>query len=448
MPRSLRPLIAAVMSAAFLLAQTSAAMAAGLQIIRDDEIEQTLRDFARPVLEQAGLSPSTVRMVLIDDPTLNAFVAGGQNIFFHTGLLMQVKNPAELVGVIAHESGHIASGHLARTRIEMDNLSTQALIGQILGFAIALGAKSGEAAVAASSASQSIALRSILRHSRIQEGAADQAGVRFLEDANLPVTGFMTFMQQLASQELLPESQQSEYVRTHPISQDRVDFLRSVVDSHPDSGRIPAGWDQKLARLQAKLEGYLTPERALLRKGDDTTTRYAYAIAYDRKGDVTKALSLTDSIIKDEPDNPYFYELKGQILFESGKVNDALAPYAKAVQLAPKAGLIAGAYGHALLEAKPPKLDEAIRQLQNALAIEPKQSMTHQFLAIAYGRQGNEGLSRLHLAERSLLQGKYKDARTEANLALNALPAKGAARQRALDILDAAAAGEDRQRDR
>ncbi len=431
--------------AAMLLAPVTA-RAAGMQIIRDDEIEDTLRTFARPIFEQAGLSPSTVRIIMIQDPTLNAFVAGGQNIFFHTGLLMQVKNPAELVGVIAHESGHIASGHLARSRIEADNLTAQAWLAQVLGFAVAIGAKSGEAAMAAASASQSIALRSMLRHSRIQEGAADQSGVRFLQDAGLPVEGFMTFMEQLASQELLPESQQSEYVRTHPISQDRVDFLRNIIATSPGHGQIPAGWDAKLARMQAKLEAYLLPDRALMKRGNDTTGRYAQAIAWYRKGDIPKALTLADGIIADEPDNPYFYELKGEMLFENGKVTPALTAYAKAAELAPKAGLIAAAYGHALLEAG--KLDQAVSQLQRALQIEPKQSMTHQFLAMAYGRQGKEGLSRLHLAERSLLQGKFKSARTEANLALNALPKTGASRQRALDILDAAAAGEEKMKNR
>ena len=443
MRRFPRFIIAAFVLAAMLLAQAPA-QAAGLKVIRDDEIEDTVRDFARPVFEQAGLSPSTVRIILIQDPSLNAFVAGGQNMFFHTGLLMQVQNPAELVGVIAHESGHIASGHLARSRIEADNLTAQAWLGQILGLAVAIGAKSGDAAMAAASASQSLAMRSMLRHSRIQEGAADQSGVRFLQDAGLPVDGFMTFMEKLASQELLPESQQSEYVRTHPISQDRVDFLRNVIDNTPRKGQTPAGWDARLKRIQAKLEAYLIPDRALMKRGTDTTSRYAQTIAHYRKGDFTKALALADTIIADEPNNPYFQEIKGQMLFESGKGQQAVSAYAKAAELDPKAGLIAGAYGHALLEAG--KLDEAVRQLQRALQLEPRQSSTHQFLAMAYGRLGNEGLSRLHLAERSLLQGKFKDARTEANLALNALPKSGASRQRALDILDAAAIGEEKMR--
>jgi predicted Zn-dependent protease len=292
-----------------------------------------------------------------------------------------------------------------------------------------------------------VALRGLLRHSRIQESAADQSGVRFLQGAGLPVDGFMTFMEQLASQELLPESQQSEYVRTHPISQDRVDFLRNVIESGRRGGQVPPAWDGILSRMQAKLEGYLFPDRALLRRGDDVATRYGQTIAWYRKGEFDRALPLIDGLIKTEPKNAYFHELKGQMLFERGRVNDALPSYRQAAALAPRAGLIAGAYGHALVEAKPPQLDEAVRQLQRAIGLEPRQPGFHQFLAIAYGRQGKEGLSRLHLAERSLLQGKFDSARTEANLALNALP-HGASRQRALDILDAAAAGERRKKDK
>lgn len=434
---------------ALLCVTTVAAQAApNMKVIRDDEIEATLRDFARPILDQAGLSPANVRMILIEDNTLNAFVAGGQNIFFHTGLLLKVKTPDELAGVIAHESGHIASGHLARMHAEFENASLQAMIGQLLGLAVALGAKSGDAGMAITAAAQSAALSGVLRHSRAQESAADQAGVRFLQGAQLPVGGFMTFMEQLASQELLPDSQQSEYVRTHPISQDRVDFLRNVIETARSAGTVPAAWNGKLARMQAKLEGYLFPDRALMKRGDDVVTRYGQAIALYRKGQFDKALPMIDGLIAAEPDNPYFHELKGQMLFEHGRVNEALAPYGKAAAGAPKAGLIAAAYGHALLEAKPAQIDAAIKQLHRALQLEPKQSHTHYLLGLAYGRQGKEGLSRLHLAERALLQGKFDAARTEANLALNALPQSGASRQRALDILDAAAEGARRKKER
>lgn len=427
--------LASLLFLCFCLGLAAPASAQSMKLIRDEEIEQILRDFSRPVFEQAGLSPSAVRIVLIEDSTLNAFVAGGQNIFFHTGLILQTKTAAELVGVIAHESGHIASGHLARMQGEVDNANLQALLANLLGFAVAIGSGSGEAGVAINSAAQNFALRGLLRHSRIQESAADQAGVRYLQGAGLPVEGFLSFMELLAGQELLPESQQSEYVRTHPVSQDRVDFLRNVTEQQSSRGKTPASWDEKLALMQAKLTGFIYPDRALLKKGDGFAERYGRAIAHYRKGNIPLALKEIDTLITDHPDNAYLHELKGQVLFENGRVNEALEPYARAVERAPRSGLIAAAYGHALLEAKPSKPEQAVRQFERALSIEPKMSRSHHLLAIAYGKLGREGMSRLHLAEEDLLQGKLGDARTEANLALNALPAGSASRLRALDIL-------------
>ncbi len=432
----------------FCLGLAAPASAQGMKLIRDEEIEQILRDFSRPVFEQAGLSPSAVRLVLIEDSSLNAFVAGGQNIFFHTGLILQTKTPAELVGVIAHESGHIASGHLARMQGEVDNANLQALLANLLGFAVAIGSGSGEAGVAINSAAQTLALRGLLRHSRIQESAADQSGVRYLQGASLPVDGFLSFMEVLSGQELLPESQQSEYVRTHPVSQDRVDFLRNVIEQQSNTGKTPASWNDKLAVMQAKLTGFIYPDRALLKKGDSFAERYGRAIAHYRKGNVALALKDIETLIVEQPENPWLHELKGQVLFENGRVNEALAPYGRAVELAPRSGLIAGAYGHALLEAKPARAQDAVRQFERALSIEPKLSRSHHLLAMAYGKLGKEGMSRLHLAEEDLLQGKLSDARTEANLALNALPAGSASRLRALDILESIERAEKRKKNR
>src|SRR5690606_22011049 len=212
--------------ALLLVAALSApALADGMKIIRDEEIEQALKTFARPVQVEAGLSPQAVSFILIEDDELNAFVAGGQNIFVHTGLLLKSKNAAEVTGVLAHETGHIAGGHLFRAQEAVDDLSIQPMLANIIGVAVAIGTKSADAGLAVSSAGQSMALRTILRHTRIQETAADQAGVRFLQDARLPVSGLLGFMETMESQELLPESEQSAYVRTHPLTRDRVDFL-------------------------------------------------------------------------------------------------------------------------------------------------------------------------------------------------------------------------------
>ncbi len=415
----------------------------GLRIARDEEIEQALKTMARPIFDAAGLSADNVRFILVEDNDLNAFVAGGQNIFINTGLILRTKNAAELIGVIAHETGHIASGHLFRAREAVDDLSLQVMLARALGIAVAIGTKSSDAGIAIGTAGQSFAERSILRHSRTQESAADQAGVRFLKDQRLPLDGFLSFMQTLESQELLPESQQTQYIRTHPLTQDRVDFLRHAVETGPAQPELPAAWQDMHARMKAKLLGFLFPVRALQNKETGLPARYARAIAHYRQGKTSKALEILSGLLTEEPANPWFLELKGQILFESGRLDEACAAYARSLEQYNGSGLIQAAYGHALLETAgygakldKKKLDLAIGALQLSLESEPRQPETHRLLATAYGKKGEEGLSRLHLAEEALLKSNRDFAKTEATLAQKALAKNTPGWLRAQDILD------------
>ena len=427
------------------------ASAAAAGVIRDEEIEQDIKTFLRPVFLEAGVSPSSVRFIILDNREINAFVAGGQNIFLNTALILETKNVDELVGVCAHETGHIAHGDIIRTRQTMENISLETLVIQVLGMAAAIGAGSGQAAAAVASATSTAGLRSFLTHSRQQETAADQAGVSFLQHAHLPVTGMLSFMQNLAGQELLPESSQSEYMRTHPLTQDRVNYVQGVVDQERSHYASPAKWAEMHARIKAKLKGYLYPDQALQDKGDSVPSRYGRAIAYYRKSDMPKALALLDPLLTEQPRDPYFHELKAQILFENGKIEESLGPYAKAVEYAPQSGLIRAAYGHALLEAKADaskRQAEAIKQLQISLQSEPLQPQTHHMLAIAYGKQGQEGMSRLHLAEEGLLENKPDFAIKEARLAQAALPKSSPAQLRASDILDLAKKNAKKMKDK
>lgn len=422
------------------LLSTQAMAGSGMSLIRDEEIERSLRTMTKPVLHQAGLSPEAVRFVIVESSDLNAFVAGGQNIFLFTHLVLETKNPEELIGVIAHEAGHIADGHLFRAQAEISDLSLQAMLANIIGVAVAIGARAPGAGVAIGSAGSSITERQFLRHTRTQEGAADQAGVRFLLGAGLPVTGFLSFMQKLSSQELLPESQQSEYARTHPLAQDRIDYLEHVVAEKP-AGATPEAWAELHRRIKGKLLGYLFPDRALQAKDDSVATQYGRAIAWFRKGQIDNALAALEPLIKAEPENPYFYELKGQILLSNGRVEEAISAYQKAVSFAPFSGLIRIAYAHSLLQSKNSKnerLAEAVKQLTLALQKEKQLSEPHYMLAVAYGKMGQEGLSRLHLAEEALMQNKPEFAQREANLARAHLKKGTPSYQRALDILETA----------
>lgn len=418
----------------------SPAFADAMNIIRDEEIEQSLKIMTKPVFDQAGLSGDTVRFVIVESSELNAFVAGGQNIFLYTELILQTQNPAELYGVIAHETGHIAGGHLLRGQVEMSGLSLQAMFAALLGMAVAVGAHAPDAGVAIGAMGSSITTREFLRHSRTQEGSADQAGVRFLQGAGLPVSGFLSFMKKLGSQELLPESEQSQYVLTHPLTEDRIDFLKRIVDESPQ-GKSPPAWDELHRRIKAKLLGYIFPDRALQDKDTSASARYARAIAWFRKGQLDKALELLDPLLREEPDNPYFHELKGQMLLENGRVEAAVADYARAVKLAPFSGLMRIAYAHSLLESREKKeehLAEAVRQLNIAIGKERQMPEPHHLLAIAYGKQGQEGMSRLHLAEEALMQNKLDFAKREASLARANLKKGTPAYLRADDILNAA----------
>lgn len=428
----------AVLGLFLCLLLSTAAAQADMRFIRDQETEDALHLFARPIFQQAGLTPSSVRFILVGDDTLNAFVAGGQNMFFHTGLLLETSDIAELLGVIAHETGHIASGHLFRTQTAMDDISMQSMLISILGLAAAIGARSGDAAGAAMTAGSTFAQRSFLKHSRVQESAADQAGVRYLKDAHLPLDGFLSFMGKLSAQELLPESQQSEYVRTHPLTRDRIDFLQTAVNQQRRKDPVPPEWIETHKRIRAKLFGYLFPERAVNDKGTDIASRYGRTIALYRRGRTAEALAETDRLIALEKNNPWFHELKGQILFENGQVAESVAPYKTAVTHAPHSGMIRAAYAHALMESSrnddKAALQEAVSQLKASLRTEPYQARTHRLLATAYGRLGQDGMSHLHLAEEAFIRGNYAFARREIILAQKSLPKNSPAWLRADDI--------------
>lgn len=392
-------------------------------IIRDAEIENTLREFSIPFFDAAGIGPNDVNLILVNDSRLNAFVAGGMNIFLYTGLILEAENPGELIGVIAHETGHIAGAHLIRTRAAIEQASFQTLLTSIIGVAAALGTGSGEAAGAVLAGSSSFAQQGFLAHSRTQEAAADQAAVKYLSDAGYNAEGLLTFLEKLQSQEILPTSQQSEYIRTHPLTSNRIAYLRENVHSTKHKHDFSSVWHDKFNRIQSKLLGFIYPDRALYYKSESIPHRYGRAIAHYRKNNLDKATTMIDALINDEPQNPYFHELKGQMLYENGRIKESLPSYAKAVQLLPGSGLLRIGYGQALLAIAKKDADyqRSILHLERALGQETRSPRIHRLLATAYGRIGQEGIARLHLAEESVLRRDISSARRQIGLAEPAL---------------------------
>jgi predicted Zn-dependent protease len=402
--------------------------------IRDAEIENYLRALATPIYQAADVDPPSVSINIVESNVVNAFVASGQNEFFYTGLLQLTDSPEQMAGVIAHETGHIAGGHLIRGREEMRNASAEAILGLIL--AVAAGAAAGNGGLAAGgvSGAQQIAERSFLSFSRSVEASADAAGLSFLDKAGISARGMLEFFKKLAGQELLPVDRQAEYVRTHPLTQDRIDNVQEHLDHSPlKDAKLADKFYVMHERMKAKLLGYLQPETALLRYTENDkrlTARYSLAIALYRTAKPDRAIALTDTLIHDEPENPFFYELKGQIQFENGRIEDSLVNYKKANDLLPDSALLRESYGHALLESKDPdNLDRSIQQLLESNRLEERTPIVWHLLASAWGRKAEvthlqifEGMATYALAEEAVADGRDKPAGQLAERAMKILP--------------------------
>ena len=415
------------------------------QFIRDAEVENTIRDFCTPIFQVAGLDPQAVRILLINDSSLNAFVAGGQNIFIHTGLIARSENPGQLIGVIAHETGHIVGGHLIRLNEAVANASTEAILAMLLGAAAGAVSGDGQTAAGVMLGGQQMAMRNLLAFSRSQEQQADQMAMRFLDESHWSARGILEFFNILGDQELLVSSRQDPYVRTHPLTRDRVTFVREHVEKSPYSDQAwPADWVERHRRIKVKLFAFLEPPaKTLMRyKEDDLSleARYARAIAYYRKPDLDAASKLIDGLLAERPQDPYFWELKGQMLFENGRGREAVEPYRKAVDYLPNSALLRIGLGQAEIESDDPSLlADAAANLTIAVRLEPEDAFAWQQLAIAFGRDGKEGMASYALAEYFLLSGKLPEANYHANKAEELLGHKGPIWLRLQDIKSQAA---------
>ncbi len=420
-----------------------------LSFVSDAEIENTIRVYATPLFQAAGLDPSSVRIHLVGDKSLNAFVAGGQNLFLNTGLLMRTEHAGQVIGVIAHEIGHIAGGHLSRIHDAMRDTTAQSILAYVLGGAAAIGTGRPELGQAIILGGQQAALRTFLRYTRTQESAADQAAFRLLEATNTSAQGLLEFFEILGDQELLSVRHQDPYVRTHPLTFDRVEALRNHLSRSTSARALPADYSERHRRMRAKLMAFLNPISRTLREYKATDTaieaRYARAIAYcgcgpgQRRAELDKALALIEGLIRERPADPFFQELRGQMLFENGRVAESLDPFGRAVQLQPGSYLLRIGLARAQLENNDPALlASAILNLRAALLNQPNSASIWHQLAIAYGRDGQMGMSALSMAEEAFLKGKKRDARYHAKRAEKVLPRGSPAWLQAQDIQAAA----------
>lgn len=380
--------------------------------IRDAEVENTLRELTSPILHAADLNENNVRLFVINDPAINAFVAGGLNIFIHTGLILRAETPEMLIGVIAHEAGHIAGAHLSSLSSASKQASIGSLLSYVLGAAAAISGNS-QAAGAIMSGGQNLALRNMLSHYRGNEQKADQAAISYMETANIPPHGMLEMFELLRRNEQKHNTQQDPYLRTHPLTSERIATMRSTVSTSKLTAKdIPKRIRTQHARMVAKLYSFLEPpEKTFTRYPDSDISEAAHlarAIAHFRTPDLTKALTSVDALIELNPDDAYAYDLKGQILFEYGKVKEASEAYQKANHLAPRTALILSDLGKAYIALN--QLNDAVLALEQSTQIDDSHSPSFHQLAIAYGKQEKFGRSNIALAQEALLHSSLEDA--------------------------------------
>jgi len=411
----------------------------GPSVLRDSETELLFADISKPLIKAAGLDPRSVRVVLLNDPEINAFVATGQTVYIQSGLIQSVDNVNQLQGVIAHELGHVAGGHSIRLQDGAKAATGLSIATLVLG-ALAIAAGAGDAAMGIIAAGQQAAMGKFLAFSRTQEATADQAGAHYLSVAGISGKGMLDFFGKLQNQEYrLAIYATDSYARTHPLSSERVQALEQVFRKDPAWGNPPdPALNARFLRIKAKLFGFVDPKHAVVKypeSDQSVPAHYARAYAYHVGGYPDKALSEADALLKAEPDDPFFLELKGQILLEGGKPAEAIAPLREATKRSGDMPLIAGMLGHALVATEDPKnFIEAKQVLKAAVNRDNENPFAWYQLGIIYDREGDPGRAALATAERSNLEGDPKLALATANTAMKAIPPGSPDWLRAQDI--------------
>jgi len=437
MPRSwLHKSFCGFLAIVYALAASAAAAPAaaqGIPLIRDTEVENLLKDYSRPIFKAAGLG-SHITMRIVRHESFNAFVIDGLNVFMNTGTILQAKTPNEVIGVIAHETGHITGGHMAALRTRVARDQTKALLLMVLGIGLMVGGavSGGDSARDVGGAGggvmmggQEMIMRSMLSERRAQESAADQAGVRFLEATRQSGRGMLETFENFAQQEYVSATHQDTFVRSHPVAADRIARLRDLVTKSPyadqkDSPALQLRHDMARAKISGYLEGRPTVLNRYPASDNSLPARYARAIARNCSGKCDQSMGEVDALIKEKPDNPYFWEIKGSFYYWSGKHREAIPSLRKALQLAGgNESLIQVELAQAMMATEDASLlDEAMSLLRRAILTDPTHAPAHHQLATVFYRKGLYPQADLAAAQGHFEEGNVKQAQTFAGRAL------------------------------
>jgi predicted Zn-dependent protease len=426
------------------------ASAQAISLLQDTETERLLRTYEDPILKVAGLDPTAVKMYIVNDTSLNAFVAEGQNIFVNAGLFIQLKNPNEITGVLAHETGHMAGGHLIRDTRAIAKAEIPMLLSMVVGLAAAI-AGAGEAGMILMGMGESAAQAEFLGFSRVQEATADQMGQRFLRQTHQSGLGMVHVFERMANENASAGIDEKQFASDHPADRDRVALLQEEADASPyrDVPDSPASI-HAYEMVKAKVIGFLLAPRDVLYRYPVSDTsepaRYARAMVYMRLPDLPKALAEINSLIKDEPKNPYFYEVLGQIYVSMSQPRKGIPPYQTSVDLLPDAPELRISLAAAQVATERKEIEKvAIDNLKIALQQDNDQPFAWYEMAQAYSDLGNEPMANLATAERYYVFGAMPQAALFAGRARQKLAQGSPDWERANDII-AVAATQPKQR--
>ncbi|MFY0660156.1 MAG: M48 family metalloprotease [Shimia sp.] len=441
---ALRARVVTLLTTCALVLASTAAQAVSL--LRDPDIEHALQRMAAPVLYAAGLG-GNIKILLVDDQRLNAFVIDHGHIFINSGMIMRMNTPEMLQSVIAHEAAHIANGHIARRMANLDSARTTAGLGLALGLAAAAVSGRGDVGAALAFGTQSSALRQFLAHTRAEESSADQSGIRYLARAGIDPSGTLDVHRLFEGQELLSASRQDPYMRSHPLTRDRLRAAEGFVAAYAGNAKPNPDLNYWYDRARGKTTAFIRPTKWTLsrhQESDAEDVRHMrLAVAYHRQQNTAKAVSHINQALETRPDDPYYYELKAQILLESRQFQNAVIAYRKAADLAPSNALILGGLGRALLTVNRPK--EALQYLEAARARDFRDARVLRDLGSAYAQTNQHGMASLLAAERYALANRLDDAEIHARRAMARLPQGSSAFRRADDIARAAKRRKDKK---
>ncbi len=391
-------------------------------MLSDTEIGMTLAAFGRPIFTAGGLDPNQIQLHMVVDDSINAFATRGNNMFLHTGLLLKSRNSSEVIGVMAHEAGHIAGGHTIVTTKDMMGPNTISLLSTLLGIAAGVASGKPDLGMAIMMGGQRAALGQYLTFSRGVEAQADQFAVKVLQASHQSAKGLYDFFDRLQAEEALYVAHQDPYLTNHPITRERMEAVQTSMLASPYTNQPPdPELERQYRRMVAKLYAFLKPQVATLQKYPETDKsvegRYARVIAYYRRSQFDKAMPLVDSLIADVPRDPFFWQIKGDMFLSRSQTEPAIEAYREALKVLPNAPEIIVAMAHAMVESRQNHGPEAEQALKHALALDPENPDAWDLLATSYNRDNNLGMSAYAAAERAILTGQFGDVARYSNQA-------------------------------